>query len=178
MTPQNDQDDCEEPRMPHSIPRGFLRFLIISLLRSDELTGTEIMDVLEQRSEGRWKPSPGSIYPLLESLKDDGLIEIVSEKGRSKTYRISESGREHFKMTTHRKGVLDHKTRLSRVLWLQLLAPSDQVHFHLSGIRHATDFIDEAVDSLSKKDRKKVATRLGKIIDRLEQLKTKTQNGE
>ncbi|MGY5853135.1 MAG: PadR family transcriptional regulator [Candidatus Thorarchaeota archaeon] len=160
--------------MPHSIPRGFLRFLIVSLLRSDELTGTEIMDILETRSEGRWKPSPGSIYPLLESLTEDGLLEIASEKGRSKKYRITEAGREHFKMTAHRKGVLDHKTRLSRVLWLQLLSPADRVHFHLSGIQHAVEFLDETIDSLSKAERKKIATRLGKICDKLEQLKTKT----
>ena len=159
-------DHGEQP-MPHSIPRGFLRFLILSLLRKNELTGTEIMDILEERSDGHWKPSPGSIYPMLESLRQDELIEVVSEVGRSKKYRISELGVDHFKKMAKRKGDLDHKTRLSRVLWLHLLSPSDRMHFHMSGIRVATEFIEESINDLSPSEQKKVRQRLKKLADRI-----------
>ncbi len=166
MPSNKSHDNCEEP-MPHSVPRGFLRFLIMSLLRKDELTGTEIMDILEERSDGLWKPSPGSIYPLLDSLRQDEMIDVVSEVGRSKKYRISDEGLQHFKKMAKRKGDFDHKTSLSRVLWLHLLSPTDRMHFHLSGIRVALEFIEESIDDISPSEQKKVRQRLKKLADRL-----------
>jgi DNA-binding PadR family transcriptional regulator len=54
------------------------------------------MKTLEERSEGRWSPSPGSVYPALSQLEDEGLIQSVqsgSEPGR--TFEITNAGREH-----------------------------------------------------------------------------------
>ena len=68
----------KHPKMPHSVPRGLLHYLILKTLQSTAMTGTEIMQEFEKRSkevitsdkqsEGAWKPSPGSIYPLLKKL--------------------------------------------------------------------------------------------------------------
>ena len=57
------------------LPRGLLRFLVLNMLREKPLSGTEIVEKIEEQTEGNWKPSPGSIYPLLSWLSDKGYTE-------------------------------------------------------------------------------------------------------
>ena len=106
----NSESNCDELRGIHSVPRGFLRLLIVRLLQNRELNGTQIMEIFEERSGGKWRPSPGSIYPLLASLEDEGIIETVRTEGRSKTYTLTESGREHFKGTFRHKREVDEES--------------------------------------------------------------------
>jgi len=54
--------------------RGFLRPQIIELLGEQPMNGVDIMDKLQERSRGWYRPSPGSIYPLLEQIEKEGLI--------------------------------------------------------------------------------------------------------
>ena len=71
--------------------RGFLSFLILFLLSKDELNGQQISDELEKRKGCR--PSPGTIYPALKSLKKDGFIkETASEK--TIKYTLTPSGKK------------------------------------------------------------------------------------
>ncbi len=73
-----------------SIPRGFSRHYILSLLKEQPMTGKEIIDKAIFQSEGKWKPSPGLIYPMLGRLLEEGLI-AETENGR---YKITTKGRE------------------------------------------------------------------------------------
>jgi DNA-binding PadR family transcriptional regulator len=74
-------------RVGSSIPRGFSRHYILTLLKENPMTGKEIIDRAIAQTEGRWKPSPGLIYPLLGRLLDDGLV--VEDNGR---YSITKKG--------------------------------------------------------------------------------------
>jgi DNA-binding PadR family transcriptional regulator len=67
-----------------SIPRGFSRRYILDLLTKQPMTGKEIIDRAIVQSQGRWRPSPGLIYPLLGRLLDEGLIDEL-DNGRYKT---------------------------------------------------------------------------------------------
>lgn len=77
-------------RVGSAIPRGFSRQYILSLLRDQPMTGKEIIDKATVQSEGKWKPSPGLIYPLLGRLLDDGLV-VEDKEGR---YAITKKGLE------------------------------------------------------------------------------------
>ncbi len=55
--------------------RGFLRPYIINTLKSSPKNGAEIMSELEIMSKGYWRPSPGSVYPILHSLENEGIIK-------------------------------------------------------------------------------------------------------
>lgn len=58
-----------------SVPRGFSRYFVLSLLSSEgPLTGKQIIDRAAESSGGIWRPSPGLVYPLLGRLLDDGLV--------------------------------------------------------------------------------------------------------
>jgi len=77
-------------RVGSSVPRGFSRYYILELLQKKPHTGKEIIDTAIKQSGGRWKPSPGLIYPLLGRLLDEELIEetkdgkyLVSKKGKN-----------------------------------------------------------------------------------------------
>jgi DNA-binding PadR family transcriptional regulator len=75
-------------RVGSAIPRGFSRHYILELLAEQPMTGKEIIDKAIVQTGGKWKPSPGLIYPLLGRLLEEGLIE-EHENGR---YRITKKG--------------------------------------------------------------------------------------
>ena len=76
-------------RVGSSIPRGFSRYFILELLQKKPHTGKEIIDYAVKESDGKWKPSPGLIYPLLGRLLDEKLIEETKD-GK---YRVSKLGK-------------------------------------------------------------------------------------
>ncbi len=76
-------------RVGSSVPRGFSRYFILEVLKKNPSTGKEIIDNAITQSGGRWKPSPGLIYPLLGRLLDDNLIEETKD-GK---YQITKKGR-------------------------------------------------------------------------------------
>ena len=76
-------------RVGSSVPRGFSRHFILEMLKKKPHTGKELIDFAVKQSEGKWKPSPGLIYPLLGRLLDEGLIE-ESTGGK---YKITKKGK-------------------------------------------------------------------------------------
>jgi DNA-binding PadR family transcriptional regulator len=76
-------------RVGSSVPRGFSRYFILEVLEKNPSTGKEIINNATTQSGGRWKPSPGLIYPLLGRLLDENLIEETKD-GK---YQITKKGR-------------------------------------------------------------------------------------
>lgn len=76
-------------RVGSAVPRGFSRYFILENLKKRPCTGKEIIDLAVKQSGGKWKPSPGLIYPLLGRLLDDNLIEETKD-GK---YQITRKGR-------------------------------------------------------------------------------------
>ena len=73
--------------------RGDIRAAILALLAEEPMHGYQIIQVISERSGGNWRPSPGSVYPTLQQLEDEGLVEpAASETGR-RVYALTESGR-------------------------------------------------------------------------------------
>ena len=171
----SDSKNCEDLKGLQSVPRGFLRLLIARLLRNRELTGTQIMGVIEERSKGKWRPSPGSIYPLLSSMEDEELIEAVKTEGRSKTYTLSEIGHDRFKEIFKHKSRVEDKTRLHRHVWMQTLDPVDQAFFHAHGLRMAMDHLEEIIPVLTKPQQQKLSTKISKLLQHLEKISKQLQ---
>jgi DNA-binding PadR family transcriptional regulator len=74
--------------------RGDVRAAVLLLLAEEPRNGYALMQEIEQRSEGVWRPSPGSIYPALAQLEDEGLVEATKE-GAGRVYALTDTGREH-----------------------------------------------------------------------------------
>jgi len=76
------------------VPKGFIRYHVLESLSEKPMSGSEIMDRIEKRTDGRWKPSPGSIYPLLALLQDNGYLkELPTDQNGLKRYELTESGK-------------------------------------------------------------------------------------
>ncbi|MFC8101557.1 PadR family transcriptional regulator [Streptomyces sp. NPDC057363] len=72
--------------------RGDVRASILALLKDRPMHGYEMIQEIAERSGGAWKPSPGSVYPTLQLLEDEGLIVSESEGGK-KLFALTEEGR-------------------------------------------------------------------------------------
>lgn len=72
--------------------RGDVRAAVLSLLAEAPMHGYQIIQEIGDRSGGTWKPSPGSVYPTLQLLADEGLISAEESNGR-KTYSLTPEGR-------------------------------------------------------------------------------------
>src|SRR3954463_11629846 len=74
--------------------RGDVRAALLALLAEEPRNGYQLIQEIEERSGGEWRPSPGAVYPALQQLTDEGLIEAEEHDGR-RTFRLSESGRAY-----------------------------------------------------------------------------------
>jgi DNA-binding PadR family transcriptional regulator len=74
--------------------RGDVRAAILALLREGPRNGYQIMSEIEERSGGAWRPSPGAVYPALQQLADEGLIEASETNGR-RTFSLTSEGRRY-----------------------------------------------------------------------------------
>ena len=73
--------------------RGDVRAAILALLDERPMHGYEMIQELEERSDGMWRPSAGSIYPTLQLLEDEGLIAGEEHEGKRR-FTLTDAGRE------------------------------------------------------------------------------------
>src|SRR5262245_30954347 len=76
----------------HRARRGPVVMAILALLEERPMHGYELITALEERSGGRWKPSPGTIYPALGKLEGRGLITSTEQDGK-RVYELTDDGR-------------------------------------------------------------------------------------
>lgn len=106
---------------PHRMgpPRGILRHITLLILKQQPKSGSELTDEIEQYAD--WRPSPGSIYPLLTRLQEDGLIESQPDQDINlRRFTLTEEGRreleEHLRFDTQFK----KRTRTIRKIYWRL----------------------------------------------------------
>src|SRR5512147_2945471 len=78
------------------VPKGFIRFHVLSGLSERPMSGSELMENIEKQAGGFWKPSPGSIYPLLAWLQDNGFVKELPQESGLKRYELTQNGKALF----------------------------------------------------------------------------------
>ncbi|HEX5911200.1 MAG TPA: PadR family transcriptional regulator [Thermoleophilaceae bacterium] len=73
--------------------RGAVKAAVLVLLAEEPRNGYALIQEIEARSEGAWRPSPGSIYPALAMMEDEGLIRSVASEDQ-RAYELTDRGRE------------------------------------------------------------------------------------
>jgi DNA-binding PadR family transcriptional regulator len=73
--------------------RGDVRGAILALLAEEPMHGYEMIQRLEERTGGRWRPSAGSIYPTLQLLEDEGLVSAEEVEGK-RVFSLTDAGGE------------------------------------------------------------------------------------
>jgi DNA-binding PadR family transcriptional regulator len=88
----------ERQRGPR-VRRGDVRSAILDVVRTaqaaeEEINGYQVIQQIADRSQGAWRPSPGSVYPTIQQLEDEGLVETVEVNGR-RSLRLTAAGTEY-----------------------------------------------------------------------------------
>ncbi|MBO3747895.1 helix-turn-helix transcriptional regulator [Streptosporangiaceae bacterium NEAU-GS5] len=123
------------PDLNPRVRRGDVRSALLALLAEEPRNGYQMIEEIERRSRGLWRPSPGSVYPALQQLEDEGLV-IAQESGGSRVYRLTEAGQGADVTAEPWNDVartLPEDRQELRLLWGQLV----EAFMHLS--RVATD---------------------------------------
>jgi DNA-binding PadR family transcriptional regulator len=164
------------------VPRGLLQFLVLKYLVEKPMSGAEIVEAIERETGGKWKPSSGSIYPLLGWLQDKGFASEVSvvESGM-KRYSLTDNGKEFFK-----EQVRVGQNFLEKMEWLAPMLiggfdygsdPENLLCAKESAKRVLETFIqlDAKKDNLTKRDIEKIAeildnsnVQLRKIVEKID----------
>lgn len=118
------------------VGRGDVRAAILSLLAEQPLHGYEIMQQISERSGGIWRPSPGSVYPALQLLEDQGWVRSEQSEGR-KVYHLTDAGREY---------VQQHKEALDAA-WV---AVTDTVDEGVLELRSLLDQVSTALGQVAQ----------------------------
>jgi DNA-binding PadR family transcriptional regulator len=102
--------------------RGDIRLAVLALLAEQPRHGYEIIQEINERTQGSWRPSPGSVYPTLQQLADEGLVRTEESDGR-RTVSLTEAGTSY---------VEEHRDELGKV-WDT--AAGDEVSAEVSNLR-------------------------------------------
>ncbi len=106
--------DFGPPRGPRA-RRGDVRAAILDVLAGDELNGYQVIQQIAERTGGAWRPSPGSVYPTIQQLEDEGLV-AGSEIGGRRLLRLTDEGRRY---------VEEHAEEMAAT-WAPFEAPGSQ----------------------------------------------------
>jgi DNA-binding PadR family transcriptional regulator len=75
--------------------RGDVRAAALALLAEEPMNGYQIIQAIGERSDGVWRPSPGSVYPALQQLEDEGLVRAEAGEGGRRAFRLTDEGRAY-----------------------------------------------------------------------------------
>jgi DNA-binding PadR family transcriptional regulator len=113
-------------KLTFSIPRGFMEMHILRILRTPH-HGYEIIKHIEQECT-YWKPSPGSVYPILQKLQKAGLI-TEKDSGKRKVYTITKAGKERIKkFDSYKNEIREKMAELFR-----MMGEEDHIHEFTKG---------------------------------------------
>jgi DNA-binding PadR family transcriptional regulator len=130
--------------------RGDVRAALLVLLAEEPRNGYQLIQEIRERSGGVWQPSPGSVYPALAQLEDEGLVVADATEGR-RTFRLTDAGRSYVEERAD-----------------QLGAPWDDVaepFAHLTGVRQATAQIHVAIQQVVAAGTDEQIARAEQILD-------------
>jgi DNA-binding PadR family transcriptional regulator len=174
--------------------KGYLRIAALALLSRKPHHGYEIMKEIRDRTGGFWRPTPGGIYPILQSLEESGYVQgewNSHQRRRRKTYRITQTGRTVLKQAIAKqnqivqsmgdlfrefmKDVLDVKSAtkppIPNLFSAFLEEGKERPEETVDVLEAKRSHIDNVIENL-KKEREAINKRLAKM-----ELKKKTTSG-
>ena len=124
------------PRGPRA-RRGDVRAALLVLLAEEPRNGYQLMQEIEERSGGVWRPSPGSVYPALQQLEDEGLVRVEQREG-GKAYALTDEGSAHVEARREQLGAPWEAVRgdMGEGAW-ELIGPMRQIGMALFQLMHS-----------------------------------------
>lgn len=167
-----------------SVPAGLLRFCVFRLLKEKPMAGSEIMNEVERQTGGRWKPSPGSIYPLLNWLRKNGFAqELPRQSTGVKRYVLTEKGNKFFEEHSDFRDKLQQKMApLGSLFFLRMGLHTDGLQVLQEPIKRFFDALFELravlVEKLTKETLAEVEQVLNEASEKIEKITQKLKGDE
>lgn len=131
------------------VPTGLLIHYILHKLASKPAYGYELLSDVERNTQGLWRPSPGSLYPLFKRMLDKGLIDVKEVKvGRRsrRLYTITPKGLTFLKEVKEHILNASHRLAASRGLFLGMLDVEDIPRFVAEGSKLHLNFLHAVIE--------------------------------
>jgi DNA-binding PadR family transcriptional regulator len=140
---------------PQAVPRGILRLYILSMLSKHQGTGYSIMGMIEDKTEGAWRPGPGTVYPLLRSLVKEGLLERVGSAETSTTvkYSVTNKGRQELEEMQRTLASAGKRERVMIRLFADLLPAEVWASAFVNRGREIFDIFQEEISQIPQPQR-------------------------
>ncbi len=121
------------------VPRGLLRHLSFKFLSEGPVSGSEIVDRIEAFTD--WRPSPGSIYPLLSHMQEVGLIKIHEDQDPTlKRFELTEKGEKHFEeFLAHGEPMRSCNRNIRKMYWRLHTGMTEELYESLGALLDAIE---------------------------------------
>lgn len=134
----------------HSAPKGLLRHYILHKISQKPIHGYEVIQDIDSKTEGAWKPGAGSLYPILKKLVSEGLIKsdtTTAEEPTRRVYQITPKGVEELKKSKEIFASFQHRWGFLRKLFIELTDPEQLANFFVEGSNRQFQFAQEMLES-------------------------------
>lgn len=164
------------------VPKGFLRYHLLSALNDKSMSGSELMEEISKNTGGNWKPSPGSIYPMLSWLQDNQYIKELPTENGLKRYELTQTGKELLEEETKARDKFRENAGFMAFSFFDRSnsqIPSEkaiQVRLTLKRVMAATLCTGKTLkENYSEKDFEEVLKILNEAAEKLETINSKLQ---
>ena len=138
----------------HSAPKGLLRYYILHKIAQKPIHGYEIIQDIDSKTEGAWRPGAGSLYPILKKLVSEGLIKADPEPSNEATRRVYQITPKGVESLAHAKEMFaNFQQRFSslRRLFIELIDPENLATFFVDGSNRQFQMAQEMLESKQNK---------------------------
>src|SRR5437899_1069882 len=148
-----DEESISHSRL-HSAPKGLLRYYILHKIAQKPIHGYEIIQDIDSKTEGAWRPGAGSLYPILKKLVSEGLIKADPEPSSEATRRVYHITPKGVESLAHAKEMFTNfQQRFSslRRLFIELIDPENLATFFVDGSNRQFQMAQEMLESKQNK---------------------------
>ena len=138
----------------HSAPKGLLRHYILHRIAERPVHGYEVIQDIESRTEGAWRPGAGSLYPILKKLESEGLIEtdkIPREEATRRVYHITPKGVHSLAESKEMLTNFQHRWSFMRKIFIELIDPENVASFFVDNSNRQFQLAREILESKASK---------------------------
>lgn len=139
------------PTRPQGAPRGLLVYYILYRIAQKPVHGYEILQDIDSKTEGAWRPGPGSVYPLLKKLVAEGMIKASpSADSEQHIYHITPKGKEQLGEARQMFADAGKKWSSMRRVFMELMDTKDLGTFFVDGTRAHFQIAQDIMESKFK----------------------------
>jgi len=152
---------------PQAVPRGILRLYILSMLSKTPQTGYSIMQTIEDKTDGAWRPGPGTVYPLLRSLVKEGLLQKADsvEAGAAVKYSVTKKGKQELEEMQRTLASAGKRERVMIRLFADLLPAEVWASAFVNRGREIFDIFQERVAHIPQPQREATLREARTMLD-------------